>query len=285
MDYLKEVCKGILIGVANIIPGVSGGTLAVSMGIYDRIIHAVTHIFKETKKSIMILLPYGIGAVLGIVGLSFLIEYLFEGFPLQTSMAFIGLIAGGLPTIWKRARINKVGVLGPAMLLLTFVLIILITASGGAGAKNALLGGNFILSCALFAIGIIAAATMVIPGVSGSMILMMLGYYQPIIETINQFIKAVLAFNLADAWRYGLLLVPFGLGVMAGVFLCAKIIEYLLSRFEAVTYYAIIGLVLSSPVVILWHISWKEIYLYQLLIGIALSMLGYVLASFLGGEE
>ena len=102
MKLLKEICRGILIGVANIIPGVSGGTLAVSMGVYDKIIYALTHIRKEFKQSLKILVPVGIGAVIGLIGLSFVIKWLFEYYPIQTNFLFIGLIIGGLPAIFKR---------------------------------------------------------------------------------------------------------------------------------------------------------------------------------------
>ena len=76
MEYIKDIVRGIFIGIANIIPGVSGGTMAVSMGVYDKIIHAVTNIKKEFKTSIKILLPYAIGCALGIVLLSFVIKLL-----------------------------------------------------------------------------------------------------------------------------------------------------------------------------------------------------------------
>ena len=104
MKLLKEICRGILIGVANIIPGVSGGTLAVSMGVYDKIIYALTHIRKEFKQSLKILVPVGIGAVIGLIGLSFVIKWLFEYYPIQTNFLFIGLIIGGLPAIFRREK-------------------------------------------------------------------------------------------------------------------------------------------------------------------------------------
>ena len=91
MEFVKDILKGSLVGVANIIPGVSGGTMAVSMGIYDKLITAVTHIFKDFKKSLRILLPIVIGAVLGIGILAFVIKWLFANYPVQTNLLFIGL--------------------------------------------------------------------------------------------------------------------------------------------------------------------------------------------------
>lgn len=285
MEYVKEVCKGLLIGIANIVPGVSGGTMAVSMGIYDKIIRAVTHFFKEPKKSILTLLPYGIGAILGIGGLSFLIEWLFGVFPFQASMVFVGLILGGLPVLVKKVKGKSTGFYGPGALTLTFLAILFLTAAGEVQTGEAEIFSGAASVLLLAAVGVISAATMVVPGVSGSMILMMLGYYQPILRTVNDFVLAAVTMDFAEAWHLGWLLFPFGAGLILGVFLCARLVEFLLSKFPAVTYFAIIGLVLSSPVAILWGLSWSEIQLHQLLIGFSLALLAYVLTGLLEGES
>ena len=103
---IKNIIKGAIIGIANIIPGVSGGTMAVSMGIYDQLIHCITHLFSELKKNLKFLIPIFIGAGIGVVGLSFVIEYLFDVAPFETNLLFIGLIIGGLPAMWKRVKGN-----------------------------------------------------------------------------------------------------------------------------------------------------------------------------------
>ena len=100
----KDILKGMVIGIANIIPGVSGGTMMVTMGIYDKLIHAITHLFSEFKKSIKFVLPIAIGMVIGIVGLAFIIEKAFDVFPIQTNLFFIGLILGGLPMIYDKVK-------------------------------------------------------------------------------------------------------------------------------------------------------------------------------------
>ena len=101
---LRMVLKGMVIGIANIIPGVSGGTMAVSMGIYDKLIHSVTHLLKDFKESLKFLIPIAVGMGIALVGLSFIIEPAFEHFPLQTNCLFIGLIVGGLPAVCKKVK-------------------------------------------------------------------------------------------------------------------------------------------------------------------------------------
>ena len=123
MGFFKDILRGVMIGVANIIPGVSGGTMMVSMGIYDKIIGAVNNIFKEWKQSLKTLLPYAIGMLLGIAGLSFCITYFFEHFPLQTAFLFIGLIFGGLPVILKKVKGKKLDI-SIVLLFLVFLLLL-----------------------------------------------------------------------------------------------------------------------------------------------------------------
>ena len=110
MRFLVDVIKGMLVGVANVIPGVSGGTMMVSMGIYDKLIHAITHLFSEFKKSLKLLIPIFIGAAIGVVGLSFIITAMFEAIPIQTNLLFIGLIVGGLPIITNKVKGQKMGI-------------------------------------------------------------------------------------------------------------------------------------------------------------------------------
>lgn len=255
MGLIKEILKGILIGIANIIPGVSGGTMAVSMGIYDKIIFSITNLFKQFKKSVLTLLPYGIGAVLAVVGLSFAIETLFGKFPLQTVMAFIGLILGGLPIILKKVDKKDIHIPHIIIFLLFFVLIIGLQLFGNQEGNQVKLTVDVISMLKLFLIGILASATMVIPGVSGSMILMILGYYMPIISSVKEFITVLFDFNMKGILHGIGILAPFGIGVVAGIFLIAKIIEILLKKWESLTYSGILGLVFASPFAILMGIG------------------------------
>lgn len=248
---IKNILKGIVIGLANIIPGVSGGTMAVSMGIYDKMIHCVTHLFKEFKKSILFLLPIGIGAVIAVGGLTFVIPVMFEKFPLQTNLLFIGLIVGGLPAIWGKVKGNSLRIGHIIAFLLFFALVVGMGVLGETEGKAADLSFGLVNVVKLFGVGIIASATMVIPGVSGSMILLLLGYYNPIIVAIKDFLTALLAFDIPGILTGCGILMPFGIGVIVGIFAIAKIIEVLFDKFPLYAYWAIIGLIVASPVAIL----------------------------------
>lgn len=290
MEYISELLKGLVIGVANILPGISGGMLAITMGVYDKIIHAVNRLFKEPKESIAVLFPYGLGAMAGIVFLSLAFEFLFHTYPLQTKMAFLGLICGGLPALFKRAGMGKGKKKGLMVSFFTAGLVIFFTyfcmtaiAARGTGEEVVLGSGRF-WALTMVLIGLLAAGTMVVPGVSGSMIMMMLGVYEPLLRTNNACIRAAASFDLPALLSKGIILIPYFAGLLAGVLAFARIIEHLLSAHEERMYQIIIGLVFSSPFVILYQTSWIGVEIYQVLSGLSLGLLGFVLAEALGGE-
>lgn len=284
MELVQNILKGIVIGIANIIPGVSGGTMAVSMGIYDKIIHAVTHLLKEFWQSVKTLLPYGIGMVLGLLVFARGIAYLFAHIPLQTALLFIGLIFGGLPAILTRVKGKKTGGVGIGLFLLFFALIPVLQLLGGEETAGALTGGVGLLFI-LFLIGILASATMVIPGVSGSMILMSLGYYTPILNTVNDCVDALLAFDFRAMLACVRILLPFGLGVVVGIVLIAKLVEFLLKRFEGYTYCAILGLVAASPLAVFMSGIVYKVTVVGVVTGILAFGVGIVVALLLGREK
>jgi len=284
MKLIKDILKGVLIGISNIIPGVSGGTMAVSMGIYDTIISAITNLFKDFKKSMLTLLPYLIGMLLGIGGLSFAIEYLFKHFPLQTGLLFIGLILGGLPSITKRLRGKGFHIINLVLFAIFFASIILLQLV--SGERIAVLTTSFTLiqTTKLFLVGVLASATMVIPGVSGSLILMLIGFYKPIVETISSFIKGAVSLDQGAIWGGFVILIPFGIGVLVGMFAIAKLIEFLLSRFEGATYSSILGLVIASPVVVFMTLEGVTYNIGSILTGIVTFAIGCFIALKLGNE-
>lgn len=250
MEFLKSICKGAVIGIANIIPGVSGGTMAVSMGIYDKLIHCITHLFSEFKKSVGFLIPIVIGAGIALIASSFGLEYLFVNYPVPTNLLFVGLILGGLPAVAKKVKGNKLKAGHIVACLLFFVFVVALAAIGEREGTQADLSFNLLNVLLLFMIGIIASATMVVPGVSGSMILLLLGYYHPIIENINAFIRALTAFDMDGILKGFGVLVPFGIGVVVGIFAIAKLIEIIFAKFPLYAFWAIIGLIVASPIAI-----------------------------------
>lgn len=280
MKFIVDILKGILIGVANIIPGVSGGTMMVSMGVYENIIGAVNNLFKQFKKSVLMLLPLGIGLVLGIAIFSFVIPYCLEEFPFPTSFCFIGLIMGGVPAIVKPAKesLEKEGKKLSVGHILIFAALFALAV--GMAAMNEIetsaasfdLNPGFMLI--LFVVGVIAAATMVIPGVSGSLVLMILGVYSGIMSSISGFISSVLSFDWNSILYNTGILAPFGIGVVVGIFAVAKLIEWLFAKYRSLTYSGILGLIIASPIAIILKMGNKNINTFTVILGIVLLIAG-----------
>lgn len=281
MNLFKDILRGVVIGIANAIPGVSGGTMMVSMGIYDKLIYSVTHLFKQPVKSIKTLLPYFIGMAIGIVGLAFAIVAMFEHIPFQTCMLFIGLILGGVPILTGHLKGVRFNLSHAVVFLIFFGSIILLQIFGGQGSDVALTVTPISLF-KLVLVGIVAAATMVIPGVSGSMMLMTMGYYYPVIGSVKDFITALVAFDVPKIIHICMILIPFGIGVVVGIFAVAKLIEMLMDKYEALTYCGIMGLVVASPVVILMSVPLAGMSVVTVLTGVVTFVIGVVIALCLG---
>ena len=279
---IKNVLKGMVIGIANVIPGVSGGTMMVAMGIYDKLIHCITHLFSELKKNLLFLAPIAVSMALAVVGSSFTIEKMFELFPFQTSLLFVGLVVGGLPAMWKNVK-GKPIKLGHIITCVLFLALVVGMALLGETEGNAAeLTFNLVNAVKLFFVGVIAAATMVIPGVSGSMVLLLIGYYNPILSAINAFIRAALSLDFAGIMAGVGVLAPFGIGMVIGIFAIAKLIEIIFAKFPLYAYWGIIGLIVASPFAILAMGSFGTITVISILTGVIALAIGCVIAMKLG---
>ena len=263
--------KGFLIGLANIIPGVSGGTMAVSFGIYEEIIEIASNIFKNFKKNMAFILPIGIGAVIAIALLSNVITICLDKYQVATPLLFVGLILGGLPAIVKNIgkKITK-----PTNLIV-FIITILFMLFIYLGIKDAkdvdFTNVDAIGYIILFIVGAIAAITMVVPGISGSFVLMLIGYYKPIVKTVSDLTH----FN--NVIHNLCILIPFVFGVLFGIVSVSKLIKYCLKKYPEQTYSSIVAFVLSSVVLIIYPLLNVSASITELIVGIVLLLMGSIL--------
>ncbi len=282
-EFIANILRGTVIGIANVIPGVSGGTMMVSMGSYDKLILVLTHFIKRMKEAVALLVPILVGMLLSIaIFAKIFSEILFPRFPLQTNLFFIGLILGGLPVIYGKVKGNTIRIPQIIAFVLFFAMVVGFACVGEGGGSSADISFSVGNVAKLFGVGIIAAATMVIPGVSGSMIMMILGYYNTIIDTINDFINALKAFDIAEMLDTFVVLVPFGIGVVVGIVAVAKLIEFMLKKFPLVTYWAIIGLIVASPLAILIMMEIGTVGFVEIITGVVLLAVGFFISLKLG---
>lgn len=267
--------KGFFIGLANIIPGVSGGTLAITLGIYEKLISCISHFFKNLKENIKFLLPIGIGAIISILVGSKVISYVLDKYTLATILFFIGLIIGGIPLLNRKIKSKYHNISNIIIFILTFSFVIVLSLLKG---ENIVSFETLDISkyISLFLVGVVAAATMIIPGVSGSFVLMLLGFYKPIIDCISSLTK------FDNIGHNILILIPFGIGVIIGFAVISKLLEYLFKKYEAKTYFGVLGFVFASIITIFTGSEGLIFSIPQLLIGILLFVIGLFVAYKLG---
>lgn len=238
MEYLKTTVYGILIGIANAIPGVSGGTMAVILDIYDKIMYAISP--KNLKQNLKFLVPLAVGAVLGIFMLSNVIVSAMENYPMILNFCFIGLVLGSLPAIYDRAKgdgIHKYNWIFFALGLGVMIFLTLVNPEATTNKTIAEFGGASPLFCAwLFFTGAIGCIAMILPGLSGSLILLLFGTYGAIMESIA-------TFNF-------LLIGAAGLGVLTGGAIGVKVIKKMLRFHPQALYFGILGLMIGSMIII-----------------------------------
>ncbi len=238
-DAIISFLKGLWIGGTMTVPGVSGGAMAMIMGIYDRLIYSVSHLFKEFKKSVIFLIEFALGGVIGAVLFSKLITYLLNNYGVPFRFFFVGAIAGGIPLMIKSARVKK---FSPACIVCPLiggaivVGIWLLTKQqfGGGGLPSF---HDAAVKYVIFSVvaGILAAIALVVPGISLTHIFAMLGIFAPIMEAVgNLDIKALLSY------------IPMGLVAVVGTFLIAKLLEPAMNKFPTPTYLTIFGFLLGS---------------------------------------
>lgn len=237
--FFKNFACGAAIGIAVIIPGVSGGTIAVITNVYDKIIGAISNIFKDFKNSVLFLLPILAGAIAAFAAMYFPLQFALEHAPLPTVLLFSGLMAGTLPKLVKdgaKHGFRPATDIAASLLPMAVIIgICFIPELGNVNLGNDMpVWGYF----ALIGVGVLGACALVVPGISGSMLLLILGYYEPVLATFK------LLFS--DFGHSLLVLALFAVGVIAGFFTIAKLMKFLLEKFPRTTYWAIIGFVIGS---------------------------------------
>lgn len=303
VDYIKNFIKGVVVGVATLVPGVSGGTMAIVLGIYDRLIHSVGSFFEDWKKNFFFLFQVGAGGLLGILLFNRLMLRALDVVPFVMQFLFIGIIIGGLPVLYKKAMsietagfsgksekagitsrgrssnsagsmdktvsINRAGSvdhpnISDILFLIIGVAIVLLMTSKPDAVINLATGSTLLSYVFLVLAGVIFAVALVLPGISFSFMLLALGMYDITLRAIKDF-------NIPY-------LIPLGLGVAVGTFGTARLLEKLMHKHPRKTYMIIIGFVVGSLIEVFPEIPQG----WQLPVSIAAFILGFAAMYLLG---
>ena len=233
IKFCNNILKGILLGAGAILPGISSGVICVILGIYEKLVNSILNIFKDFKNNLNFLLPLVIGGIIGIFAFGNGLNYLFSMYPMQLNYSFMGLILGTTPTLFKNSTKNGFKLHYLIYTIIAFIISIIFinyqnTASFSCIDRN--FSTLYYIICGLFmSIGI------VVPGVSSTVILMILNIYKIYLEAIS-------CLNLS-------VLLPLGTGIIIGSIFWLKIIQILLKKYNSQTFFAIIGFVFGSLLV------------------------------------
>lgn len=262
MNNIKLIFKGILIGIGKIIPGVSGGVLAISLGVYEKAIYAINNIFKDFNKSFKFLMPLAIGILISLTFMCDLVVKLLDNFYFPTILLFVGLISASLSDI----KIKK----NNGEFLITLICFLLVGILGIFSKNNSVVFNNNVHKSFFFIlVGIIDSITMIIPGISGTAVLMMLGCYKMLMKSFTLFIHFDFSYSNL------LILLPFFIGIVVGSILTLKIINILFEKYNDKMYAGIIGFSYGTIFIMLINALNSSYTLLELILGVILLIVGF----------
>ncbi len=252
-EILISIVVGFSIGLSIIVPGVSGSTISIAFKVYDKLIYSISNIFKKFKLCFLFLLPIAFGALIGVLIGVVLIQFFLERFPFQTICLFVGLMIGTYPIVFseikeekitpKRATLFGLGFVFP---LIISIIVLFINYSASLDNLNIL---NYIL---FLVIGILIALTQIIPGLSATALLMIFGYFTPLMNNIG--------FDLLKDLNLLLVYIMLVIGFIIGMLLFSNIINKILDKHRKPFFFLICGLSLASIISIFLGKDCIEIY-------------------------
>ena len=242
---ILDIFKGFLIGLDSTIPGFSIGTLAILLNIYERLIEDFSDILKHPLKIIWKDLFLGIGFILGLVVNIIGITWLLGHYPMETVSFFVGLVFVSIPSTYKKARAEKNKIRDIVAMLVALGVLVGITLLNAGTDKT--MTFNFVFIVMMILMGAIGSGTMIIPGVSGSLIIMAFGYYNVIMDVLHNFLHAFAHFDFTGFGSTILTILFFMIGVIIGIVFVSKLIKLLLNKYPQTVYASILGLLIGSP--------------------------------------
>ncbi len=250
---MKLVLIGFIVGIGKIIPGVSGAMLALTLGVYEKLIDAVTNFFGDIKNNLKFLGKFGIGLVLAIVFFSKLILFLLNNYYQEVMYLFLGLIIGTLMIFMKDLRYNKKNI----VVFLIFLLVTLGVCFNKVSLNNSLNENVFYI---VF-LGFIDALTSIIPGISGTVIYMMLGSYDKVLKILgNPFNKEFIIYSM---------------GLFLGIIVTCVLMNYLLKRYRNEVYSGVLAFMIGSIFIlftrVIGYFNWEVLIFF--LIGVVMGYL------------
>ena len=266
MKFLKRLLAGMGIGVGAAIPGVSGAAIAVIFRVYEDIIGAVNNFRKKFGYSILVLLPILLGIVLAVIPCIYLFSLAFEHLMFVLICIFAGFLIGSFPSITEKVKGIKPNKLQIALIITGALFVIALGVLSVAFGDKMNIGGlfetinqNWWLYIVLVPVGVLAAVALTVPGLSGSLILLVIGFYRPLVDSVKGWGSMCIHGDWSMVGPLLGVIGCFGLGCLIGVVLVSKVMTLLLKKFRDNTFFTIIGFIGGSILVLFFN---YQIYSY-----------------------
>ncbi len=299
--FFKRLLSGLLIGISAAIPGISGGTVAVILKMYDEIVDSVNHFFKKVKSACGVLVPVVIGVVIALIPCFYLFHLAIQYFFFGLICIFAGLIVGCFPSLTDQIKGQKIKATNIVCLVAAFIISVAIGVISVQFSLNEVMAEVFNnpqwwFYLIVLGIGILASFSLAVPGISGAMLLLILGLYDNIVEYFVNFFRNISSVSLGEVGSFLLVCLMIIVGIVLGMWGISKLMGMFLKRFHIGTYYAIIGFVMGSLITLFYNSNIVEYYqmwieggqgsipmLAEIILGVSLfiisGVLGYLLIN------
>jgi putative membrane protein len=287
MKQLIKIIKGSLVGMGSILPGISGSMVAAILKIYQNLIDALNDFLKKPIQSILSVWEYIVGVILGfIIGFVF-IDLFYDIAPIPITFLFIGFILGAIPSLIKEIKLKSY----KWHHYFTFFIAILVMIGFIFIKESENNPDSLFYYISVFLVGVIYAVALIIPGLSGSTMLMAFGYFQLLINLVDDIAKAFVTLNFTEIASQLPMLILLILGALIGLILVGKLMHYLLHHFKTHFYLAVLGIVMISPFNILFtlqentsdNVFQASFWIY--LLGAALFIIGIMITFSLSNKK
>lgn len=272
MKYLKLSLQGFIIGIGKIIPGVSGAMFAMLFGVYEKSLKIISNLKKELKGNFLFISVLGLSVLTAIIFGSNIINKCLNNYYMETMFLFIGMMCAGIKSLFqniKGKKISKKSKLIAFAVSASLVIISLIDINSSKGTVSK----NLFAVIMLFISGFLDIAASIIPGICGTALLMILGYYNTVISSLGNLL------DISNIVNNLFVLLPFSLGMIVGAFIISKMISYLFKNYKDATYYAIFCFAIASIIILFVKTISISFTIIQLFISIVLFIIGWVIVK------
>lgn len=273
MKDVKLFIQGFIIGIGKIIPGVSGAMFAMMFGVYEKALDIICNLKTKLFKNFKFMMILGSSIMLAIIFGSNIIKSSLDKYYLQTMFLFIGMMTAGIKPLFKNVKGENLS-LKNFICAGTICIALILLDCIDLGVTEASLTKTPSTVILLFISGFLDAMATIIPGICGTALLMILGYYNIVIHSLSDI------FNFNNLTNNLFVLIPFGIGLIIGAILVSKLVNYLFKNYRTQTYYTIIGFAISSTIILFVNAITSSFTLPQLFISIMLFIVGFLISYF-----